>query len=429
HILASINPKHPGYVYFTPIRPGHYRVYSQPGEGFWCCVGTGMENPGRYGQFIYAGAKDALYVNLFIASELTAPKLGLTLRQETRFPDEERTQLNLKLAKPSTFTLHLRVPGWVPPGKYAVTVNGKPVAISALPSSYAAIKREWKDGDRVQIALPMQTTVEALPDDSFWYTILRGPIVLATPTGTENQVGLRAGDGRGDHIAGGPLIPLDTMPALLTTKVDLPRHVVPDPAAGPLRFKLVDVAVPASQNGIPLEPFFRLHDARYQMYWDVTTKEELAARRERVAAEERAKIARDAATLDSVAVGEQQPEVDHAFTGEETETGIFNGRRWRHGRSFEYTLDTRGEKKAVLAVTYNGGDSGRTFDVLVNGTRLATEELKGERPGEFFERLYAIPAEVLAAAPQRKVTVKFAAPRGLAGGVFDVRLLRPEVTK
>ncbi len=53
HLLASIHPTVPGYVYFTPIRPAHYRVYSQPGQGFWCCVGTGMENPGRYGEFIY----------------------------------------------------------------------------------------------------------------------------------------------------------------------------------------------------------------------------------------------------------------------------------------------------------------------------------------------------------------------------------------
>jgi hypothetical protein len=47
HILASINPTTPGYVYFTPIRPAHYRVYSQPELCFWCCVGTGMENPGK----------------------------------------------------------------------------------------------------------------------------------------------------------------------------------------------------------------------------------------------------------------------------------------------------------------------------------------------------------------------------------------------
>ena len=71
HILASINTERPGYVYFTPIRPEHYRVYSQPDKGFWCCVGTGMENPGRYGEFIYAQATNGLYVNLFIASEIT----------------------------------------------------------------------------------------------------------------------------------------------------------------------------------------------------------------------------------------------------------------------------------------------------------------------------------------------------------------------
>jgi uncharacterized protein len=81
------------YVYFTPIRPQHYRVYSQPGQGFWCCVGTGIENPGRYGEFIYAQATNGLYVNLFIASEITVTNLGLTLRQETAFPDEARTKL------------------------------------------------------------------------------------------------------------------------------------------------------------------------------------------------------------------------------------------------------------------------------------------------------------------------------------------------
>jgi DUF1680 family protein len=100
HILASINVKRPGYVYFTPIRPAHYRVHSQPEQAFWCCVGTGMENPGRYGEFIYARANDGVYVNLFIPSELSAPDDGMVLRQKTTFPDEARTRLALTLKKP-----------------------------------------------------------------------------------------------------------------------------------------------------------------------------------------------------------------------------------------------------------------------------------------------------------------------------------------
>jgi DUF1680 family protein len=70
HILSTQHPVHGGYVYFTPARPRHYRVYSSPNEAMWCCVGTGMENHSKYNQFIYTHQNDSLFVNLFIASEL-----------------------------------------------------------------------------------------------------------------------------------------------------------------------------------------------------------------------------------------------------------------------------------------------------------------------------------------------------------------------
>jgi len=426
HILASIHPAVPGYVYFTPIRPAHYRVYSQPEHCFWCCVGTGMENPGRYGEFIYAQATNGLYVNLFIASEVTDTNLGLTLRQETRFPDEPRTRLILRLPGPATFTLHLRHPGWVAAGDFAVRVNGEQVGTASTPASYAALTRRWRDGDRVDLELPMRTTVERLPDGSDWVALLRGPIVLAAPAGTNNLVGLRANDSRMGHVASGPMVPLDQAPVLLASADTLPAHVQPDAAAGPLRFRLTDVAVPAPPEGLPLLPFFRLHDARYQMYWQLTTREALASRQERLAAEERAKQAREAATLDLVAVGEQQSEVEHGFTGEGVETGEFQGRRWRHGRWFQYTLDLRGARAADLAVTYSGWDRGRRFEVLANGVLLASERLDGSRAGEFFEKRYPLSAAVLEAARDGQVIVRFNGREGsLAGGVFDVRLMRP----
>ena len=73
-------------------------------------------------------------------------------------------------------------------GSLRCEVNGKPVAVSSTPSSYAELRREWRDGDRVEVELPMRTTVERLPDGSDWVAILRGPIVLASPAGT-NQFG------------------------------------------------------------------------------------------------------------------------------------------------------------------------------------------------------------------------------------------------
>ena len=424
HILSAINPAHPGYVYFTPIRPDHYRVYSEVENSFWCCVGTGMENPGKYGEFIYADAPDGLYVNLFIASELKVARLGLKVRQQTAFPDEEHSQLTLNLDRPQSFTLYVRQPGWVAPGAFKLTVNGEPVPIASAPSSYVAVNRQWHDGDRVEIELPMRTTVEALPDGSSWYAILHGPIVLAHPAGTWEMTGLRADDSRMAHVAAGPETPLDQVPALLTDAKTILTKVVADPAAGPLHFRIVDVAEPATKEGLTLIPFFRLHDARYQMYWELTTREKIAAQKVQLAAAEQARLAREAATLDLVTPGEQQPEVEHAYRGEGTESGLYNGHHWRHGQMIEYALNSRGAPVVVLAVTYSGTDAGRTFDIFANDTLIATQQLVAEKSGEFIEKNYSIPPAVLAAGKAGRVVIRFVAKQGLAGGLFDVRLLR-----
>lgn len=425
HIRASINTERPGFVYFTPIRPDHYRVYSQPDKGFWCCVGTGIENPGRYGEFIYAQATNGLYINLFIASEIAVTNLGLALRQETAFPDEPRSTLALKLKKSAKFALYLRHPGWVSAGEFTVRVNGKSVAVSSTPSSYAELRREWQDGDRVEIELPMRTTVERLPDGSDWVAIFRGPIVLASPSGTNNLVGLYANDSRMGHVAHGPLVPLDRVPVLLAGMSDLPQHVKPDTAAGPLHFRLTDVVEPSAPDGLPLIPFFRLHGQRYQMYWQLTTREELAARRERLAVEERAKALREASTLDRVAPGEQQPEVEHDFVSQNSDSGLRNGRRFRRGEWFQYTLSTRGEKAVDLSVTYWGGDMGRSYDILVNGQLLATEVVDNSKPNQYFEKRYSIPARILDNAANGRVTIKFASKSGSAPAIYDVRLMKP----
>ncbi len=424
HILASIHPTKPGYVYFTSIRPNHYRVYSQPERCFWCCVGTGMENPGRYGEFIYARTKDGLYVNLFIPSELSMPDEGMVLKQETTFPDEARTQIRLQIEKPISFTLNIRHPAWVDTGDFAVKVNGRSMGIESTPSSYAAIRREWKNGDTVDVELPMHARAERLPDGSDWVAILYGPIVLAKPDGTDNMDGLFADDGRMAHVAQGPLIPLDEVPVLLSTEQEVVKHVIPDPSAGPLHFRIMDVIEPAEPKGLPLVPFFRLHERRYQMYWELTNVEQIAARKGKLAAEERARAAREAATFDLIAVGEQQSEVEHDLKGERMETGIHNGRRWRHGSWIQYALDPRGATEVVLAVTYSGDDRGREFDIVVNGTVIATQRLTGENPNHFVEKRYPIPSEILQAAGNNRLTIRFTAKQRLAGGLYDVRLLK-----
>ena len=195
HILSTQHPEHGGYVYFTPARPRHYRIYSSPNEAMWCCVGTGMENHGKYNQFIYTHSNDALFLNLFIASELNWKEKKVTIRQETNFPYEEQTKLTV-IKGSSKFNLMVRYPGWVDKNALKITVNGKEISYSSLPSSYVSIKRKWKKGDVVIIMLPMRNTIERMPNVPEYIAFMHGPVLLGAKTGNEDLRGLIADDGR-----------------------------------------------------------------------------------------------------------------------------------------------------------------------------------------------------------------------------------------
>ena len=145
HILSSQEPEKGGFVYFTPMRPGHYRVYSQPETSMWCCVGSGLENHAKYGEFIYAHSGDSLYVNLYIPSKLDWKSKGLVLKQESNFPNEEEVRFQVEHAPKSSFTLLLRNPSWAK--GVQVSVNGKIQDINELANGYIAINRKWKKGE------------------------------------------------------------------------------------------------------------------------------------------------------------------------------------------------------------------------------------------------------------------------------------------
>ena len=83
HILASQDPATGMMCYYVPLKPGAFKTYSTPDQSFWCCVGTGMENHAKYPDSIYFHDDTSLYVNLFIASELSWRAKGLSVRQDT----------------------------------------------------------------------------------------------------------------------------------------------------------------------------------------------------------------------------------------------------------------------------------------------------------------------------------------------------------
>ena len=259
-ILASQDPDTGMVCYFIPTDPGRFKTYSTPESSFWCCVGTGMENHAKYGEMIYAHSGDALYVNLFIPSEVNWAERGLILRQETAFPAEPVTRLRVGLHAPSAFDLKVRQPAWAQPG-ITVRVNDQPVKTETA-EGYVTVRREWRDGDTVTVDLPMALHTESLPGVPNVVAFLYGPIVLAGEFGTadlppNNQ---QAVD-QFDFVK----LPVPAAPVLVGDVKDLLSHL--EPVAGaPLTFATKGLGRPAD---VTLEPFYQLHHQRYGLYWTV----------------------------------------------------------------------------------------------------------------------------------------------------------------
>lgn len=423
HILSTQRPGTGGFVYFTPMRPRHYRVYSQVPQGMWCCVGSGLENHGKYGEMIYAHRGNDLYVNLFIPSQLNWKEQGVTLTQQTKFPDQESTRLTLTTTQPRKFTLHLRYPSWVAAGALSLKINGKKTDVTTQPGSYIALERTWKKGDQIEITLPMQTTTEALPDGSNYVAFLRGPIVLAAKTDTTDLDGLLADDSRMGHIAAGKTYPLQQMPLLVSNESRIEKYLKPVPGKS-LTYTASELLYPAKYRTLELIPFYRLHDARYVIYWQKQSPEGLQKMQEELARQEAAAQQLAAITLDVVYAGEQQPESDHFVKSEKSNTGQNQDRHWRDARGwFSYQLKNPNQQADRLQVTYWGRDRNRKFKILLNDQPLATVEQDGQKGEVFYTEEYAIPSsQNVQAGP---LTVKFLAEPGSAtGGIYEVRLLK-----
>ncbi|HJD75813.1 MAG TPA: glycoside hydrolase family 127 protein [Bacteroides reticulotermitis] len=429
HILSTQHPEHGGYVYFTSARPAHYRVYSAPNSAMWCCVGTGMENHGKYGEFIYTHTDNELYVNLFVASQLNWKEKGITLTQETNFPDEETVRLTVNVKKPINTKILVRHPWWSKAGEMKAVCKGKDYAVGSQSSGYIMIDRKWKDGDVIEISLPMKVTVEELPNVPNYIAIMRGPILLGARMGTENLYGLVADNSRWGHIAHGPLVSIFDTPLVIGDRKDIQAKLNNmKPVAGKPFCYTVPGLFTGKYENLQLEPFFRLHDCRYMMYWLSMNNDEYVAYQKSVREAEQHKLLLDKRTVDAVATAEQQPEVDHQLKYEKSQTGHFQGEPWRDARNggyFQYNLMTNGEKELSLMVRYWGNETAnRSFDILIDGKLLVAENLVDKwNKSELVNMEYPIPTDMLEG--KQSVTVTFRSkPDNIAGGVFYVRMLR-----
>jgi uncharacterized protein len=261
HILPSQEPERGGFVYFTSMRPGHYRTYSSDTEDFWCCTDTGMESQAKYAEFIYAYSDNRLWVNLLVASELDWKEPGVRLRLDTRFPEDGKATLEIWAKAPRKLRIAIRCPGWLKPGTMKLAVNGSPEVTGTRPGTYALIERTWKTGDKIEVEWPLTLRTEMLPRSQEWISLLWGPIVLAGELGTAGLEGL---DFSGTHnYVATQTLPVEKAPVFIGSPRDVPAKVKPV-AGRPLAFRTVGLALPTD---VSLVPFYQVHQQRYAVYW------------------------------------------------------------------------------------------------------------------------------------------------------------------
>ncbi len=261
-ILASQDPSTGMMTYFISMEPGFFKTFSTPFNSFWCCVGTGMENHSKYGKFIYMHGENDMYVNLFIPSVLHWKEKGLTVRQETRFPDSEKSSLRLKLEKSRELTLMIRHPYWAGKG-FAIIINGKPVRLTSKPGSYERITRTWHNGDRIDISLPMRVHVVPMANDSNKVALMYGPIVLAGELG--GYIPLPYAKNNNDFFE----MPDVEVPILAIAGLKTTSWLKPVPGK-PLHFKTVGVGKP---HDVEMKPLYEISHQHYTVYWNVVSRD------------------------------------------------------------------------------------------------------------------------------------------------------------
>lgn len=427
HILSTQHPRTGGYVYFTPARPQHYRVYSQVNEDMWCCVGSGMENHGKYGEFVYSHSvgNDSLWVNLFIASRLDWKKRKTVVEQTTMFPYEQSTEL--KVNGKGSFTLLVRIPEWTD-GKFSMTVNGKKADYTTC-RGYAAITRKWKRGDVVKVALPMDIRVEPLNNYTDYVAFKYGPILLGARTGQDNLRGLHADDSRMGHIAGGERKNIYTAPMLIGERSRLADALkLVDKEKLIFRIEGYDVH---NGGGAPLllQPFNTIHDSRYMMYWLNVTKEKWARMQAESKAREDSIQALEARTVDYVVTGTQQSEADHFMQQEGTRQGAFNDEYYRQAEDghFTYRMNpgTEGdESPKSLMLRYWGRDRGMV-EASIDGNTVCVLDAKGDSDG-FINVEYPLNPDFIKG--KKRVEVRLSS-KGKGLRVYYLRITKNALTK
>ncbi len=174
NVLRRLGPKVPLMRSDKPERWKHRRGY--------CCPPQLARTIAKMHGFAYGKSAEGLWVHLYGSNKLEtelADGTAVKLVQETDYPWSGDVKLTLELPKPAAFALRLRIPVWATGA--TVKINGIPVAATFQAGTYVSLRRTWKTGNTVELALPMRVRlVKANPvveELRGQVAVMRGPLL------------------------------------------------------------------------------------------------------------------------------------------------------------------------------------------------------------------------------------------------------------
>ncbi len=433
HILGNFDPEVGMSCYFTSMRPGHYKVYADPYECFWCCVGTGLQAPAKLAKMVYAHSSDTLFVNMFVPTTLKWDERGFTVEQQTSYPDKDQSALTIH--GNGRLKVAIRCPYWAEKGSMRIKINGKRFAFN-LPnnsneSHYVVIDRSWNNDDRIDITFNPLLDIQPLKKFDQYLSIQYGAMVMAAkvdnhglthddfirPDDHANQTAMKA-------------IPECEVTTLVGSVAAIKRGVSRIASDS---LKLI-LKVPQTKETITLIPFTRILFDRYEIYFPhVMTLAQWKAKQADCTdffptADQLKRF--NVLQTDCIEIGNEESETAHHIESYRSNSGESFEQKWRDsydGGFFMYQMSCDPDQPMVLAVRYRRDDSGhRQFDIQIDGHTIQTVDHSKAAEG-VSSPLYYEEVEIPYSLTQGKteITVKFNAHNhSMAGGIFDLRLLR-----
>lgn len=425
HILASQDPQNGAKTYFMATNPGHFKVYGTEDNSFWCCTGTGMENPARYNRFIWEHDDEFIYLNLFAASHMQYGSLVMEL--ESDFPEGQSATIRVLESGEAAQRLKIRCPQWL---EGPLVAKSADACWTSRDDGWLLIDSPLEKGMLISFELPFRLRRYEARDDEHKIAIMYGPLVLAARMGTDQ---FPVNDIVGDHLS---LMHQEgiAVPAITSESADPADWLIIDRPEGLDFTSKPGLFSDGSTRGF--SPYYRIHHERYALYLYQYSPEDWEAYRAGQRAAEQALMAK---TLDSVQPGTQQSEIEHHFSGARTNAGYLASvdAPWRDARGegayFSYRMRFIPGRDNTLIVRYYDrdgpmGSTRRHFTISVAGTRIATEDLQGTGSDRIIEKRYRVPAGCLDNSPidnegTTSALVRFETIGAhFAGGIFGLRV-------